>query len=293
MHTCEHSQTAQVEPNSTSRIASSLQGLFSNPNYKPPRLPEVALELVALVEDSDVAIGKVVRVLEKDPLLAGEVLKRVQRPLYAGVVPIKSLRDACVRIGLSSVRDVVLSAALDMEVFKLDAYGDFMHKLQRHSRGTAHAAKVICRYTGQDAEYAFMCGLLADIGVAGLLLALHADNIPACQLEAAWPVISATHESASGLIAQLWGLPQDICTVLMSHHQPIINGNESPIIATIQLATALCDDMGYGIGMGSNDECSICHGPVDREKAIEILGIDSRTLTQLKKDVRVTLTQVL
>jgi HD-like signal output (HDOD) protein len=54
---------------------------FENPNYRPPPLPSVATEIVALGNREDVDIEDVVRVLERDEMLAGAVVRLVNSPM--------------------------------------------------------------------------------------------------------------------------------------------------------------------------------------------------------------------
>ena len=81
--------------------------LFGSPNYRPPTLPQVALQLLKVARDDHTSISRIVSVLEKDAVLTGRVLRLVQSPLYAGMTPVKSLQQAVVRLGLSTLRDAV------------------------------------------------------------------------------------------------------------------------------------------------------------------------------------------
>ena len=46
---------------------------FESPSYQPPRLPAVAMELMALSQNSDVDFHEIEALLEKDAILAGEI----------------------------------------------------------------------------------------------------------------------------------------------------------------------------------------------------------------------------
>lgn len=59
-----------------------------------------------------------------------------------------------------------------MRVFKSEDYGETMELLRRHATVTAHFARILCKYTTLDSEFAFMEGLVHDVGIAGTLLAL-------------------------------------------------------------------------------------------------------------------------
>ena len=56
--------------------------------------------------------GEVVEVLQKDPVLAARVLSIAQSAFYASRSPVMSLHQATIRLGLKTLRDLVLEAAL-------------------------------------------------------------------------------------------------------------------------------------------------------------------------------------
>src|SRR3990172_6917404 len=92
-------------------LVARLRATFEAPDYKPPLLPPVALQLLALSQRPNAAVGEMADLLEKDPLLAARVLKLVRSPLYLSESPIRSIKQAIVRLGLSTMRDLVMEAA--------------------------------------------------------------------------------------------------------------------------------------------------------------------------------------
>ena len=65
---------------STTTLRAQLFRTFEDPTYKPPPLPTVAIELTALAAKDDVNVEQVVRLLERDQMLAGAVMRRVADP---------------------------------------------------------------------------------------------------------------------------------------------------------------------------------------------------------------------
>ena len=59
---------------------------------------------------------------------------------------------------------------MNLKVFRSNDYADTMELLRRHSTMTAHLAKVVCKYSPVEGDFAFMAGLLHDVGIAGTLL---------------------------------------------------------------------------------------------------------------------------
>lgn len=152
-----------------------LRRTLVSPEYKPPLLPSIALELMKLTRQPDVSIVEVRNLLERDALLAAKVLQLAQSALYSRGAPVRSLHEAISRLGLRTLGDLFLQTVLSMRVFRADGYDAPMTTLMRHSTVTAHVARIACRMTALPDEYAFMCGLLHDAGMAAGLL-IFADS---------------------------------------------------------------------------------------------------------------------
>lgn len=233
------------------RLTSRLLEVFQKPDYRPPTLPSVAVELMALSQNPDVSFDQVVSLLERDSMLTGRLMKLLRSPIYAppGASSPPSLKNAVVRLGLNTLRDVVLETCMNMRVFRADAFTDTMERLRLHSTLTGHIARTICRYTTMEGEYAFLCGLMHDVGVAGTLIALTEafpkDRRP--DLIAIWPAIDRAHAQAGALMTKLWELPADVEWSVGNHHRVNIDGYPHPMAATVCLAEELARELGYGL----------------------------------------------
>ncbi len=187
--------------------------------------------------------------MEKDPLLAARILRLVRSPVYAGQSPIRSIKQALVRLGLKVMRDVVLEAAFAARVIKVQGYSQALERLRRHSVATAHLSRLISRFTPLEADYAFLCGLLHDVGIACSLIALAEGGRGAArpELQDAWPAVDAIHENASGLVAGIWNLPPEVQHVVSHHHQLLADGYVHPLSAVVCLAGDAADRSGLAV----------------------------------------------
>jgi HD-like signal output (HDOD) protein len=227
-------------------VTSRVQKTFASPAYRPPMLPAVALDVLELSQKADVDFEQVVRLLEKDPVLAAKVLSISQSAAYATRTPILSLRTAVVRLGLKTLRDIVLEAALHLKVFRVPGFEPAMARLARHSTASAHVIRAICRRTRVETEYAFLCGLLHDVGFAAALLALSGDpQLGRAPFEALAPVVDDVHDEASGLLARLWKLPAQVQRVVARHHD--LGKEPEPVSAALVVAEQLVWEAGAGI----------------------------------------------
>jgi HD-like signal output (HDOD) protein len=231
------------------QFAMRLRAHFTAPGYQPPLLPAVALEVHNLARQQDVDADKVVAVMRKDPMLAGRVLKIAQSAAFAPTVQITSLRDAVVRLGLRNLSEIAWEVSLDMRVFRSTVYAEPMEVVRRHSTACAHLSRLVSSFTPIASEYAFLCGLLHDVGLAAALILLGENKRTAAGID---PIMMAValqqcHQEASAVVARLWNLPIDIQLVLGHHHDVVIEGHAHPLAAVVAVAEELTRDLGMGV----------------------------------------------
>jgi len=231
----------------TATLGAELIETFNDPEYRPPPLPGVALELMSISGRDDATAERVVRLLEQDEMLAGGVLRLIGSPLYAGRTRIRTLKEAVIRLGFRTVRDLVFETALHQGVFSLPEYSETIEQIRRHSTVTAYIARIVCRHARVEEENAFLCGLLHDIGFAGLLFAVsHIEAEGSPPLNQLWRDIDAIHERASKTITELWQLPRDIQEIV-GHHHHLHTGETSQIAAAINIADRLSERFGASV----------------------------------------------
>ena len=236
---------AEIDP---VELTSAVQKALASPSFRAPTLPAVALEVMQLASRPNVQFGEVVEVLEKDPVLAARVLSIAQSAFYASRSPVMSLHQATIRLGLKSLRDLVLEAALHLKIFRVPGYDEVMARLYRHSTAVAHVSRAICRRTLVNAEYAFLCGLLHDVGfAAGLLVIIDRPDWKGLPLGTIMPVLDAVHVDASGLLARQWKLPAPIQQLVSHHHDVVVNGRAEQANAALVIAEQLCWEAGAGM----------------------------------------------
>ena len=240
---------AQGEPLTDQQLWDALTRTFQSLRYQPPMLPQVASELLSACDGGDVELTHVLRLLEKDTLVASRVLDLCNSPLYGAVEPSPTLADAATRVGLRQLRDAVIEASLQLRVFKTNGYSEAVDRVRVHSIAVAHLARAITRFTAVDSEYAFLCGLLHDVGFSAALVALgdapRGERLrPVVDL---WPSLAALHETVGGSVATLWRLPTEVAMVLRLHHTLKVGNVVHPVAAIVTLAESIANDHGFGL----------------------------------------------
>lgn len=247
---------------------------------------------MALSRQPDVQLAQLVKVLEREPMLAARVLSLAQSPVFAGRAPILSLHQAAVRLGLTLLGDVVVQAALHARVFRVAGFEGPMERLARHSTATAHLTRLVCRRTAVAAEHAFLCGLLHDVGfAAGLLVLVEDPALRALGFAALAPALDDVHEEAAGVVARLWELPEELCAFVDTHHALARGGAPSPLHAAVVVAEQLAWEAGCGLAPPPPDASALAltmpEPPADGldvnqaavvEDACRVLRLDDLTL---------------
>jgi putative nucleotidyltransferase with HDIG domain len=232
----------------SSDLQQKLLAIFRSPQYKPPVLPNIALELTDLSKKPNVSYDDVVRVVEKDPMITASVLKLAQSPLYGGGRPVQSLKDALNRLGVATLKDLVWQVVLNMRLFRVRNYAQAMERLQLHATFTAYAARIVAQRAGIAAEHAFLCGLLHDIGWSGTLLAVSENNQKPPDPAMLFAAVDKMHVEAGSAMARLWGLSQEIITVISNHHNfDKTRKPASVLVPVLCVAEQLADELGFGI----------------------------------------------
>jgi len=269
-------------------LAKQIRGTLTSPTFRPPMLPAVAVEVLELCRRPNVGGDRVGALLERDPVLAGVAMRRVQSAVYASAMPVTSIRHAVTRLGLQAVRDIVLEAAFNLKVFRIPGQAATAESIRRHSASVAHVARLAARYTPLESENAFLLGLVHDVGLIGCLMALEASPKPPALTPEMWLGIGGIHEEVGAALARLWQLPADTQLAIGHHHRLKIQGQPHPLLALLSVAEY------FAIRAGRDGAPALSHADAlggesasfERlQEAAEFLRLNSRHLELIEKEV--------
>ena len=256
-------------------VRARVRAVWSAPDYHPPLLPAAAMEVHRLSREPRVDFDEVVEVLEDDQVLASDILRVAQSPAFVRRRPPSSLRDAVSRLGLSNLRDIVFGVAFQAEVFRAPGYAEVMEAVRDHSVGAAHVARLLARGT-PVAEYAFLCGLLHDVGAAAVVLAL-AETRRSVAPEALACVVEELHEEAGAMLFDAWDLPPSLRTAVTGHHAP-----QTREAALALVAHEVANEAGRALWVGGQEAERV--GPARFDRACEILNLRPDGLEKLRAE---------
>lgn len=135
---------------------------------KLPSFPEVVMRIREALESDDCDAQKVASVASLDPVLVSKLLVAANSAFHSpGGAPITDLRTAVTRLGFKEVRNLAIALAVEQLYIGKERpeIGSALATLWRRSVALSSLAHVIARRcTGLDAEQAFLCGLLHEVG---------------------------------------------------------------------------------------------------------------------------------
>ena len=204
-----------------------LDKIRNSPNL--PTLPTVALDVLAMARESTSDMKGLAEVINRDPALAGRVLKTVNSSFYGRSQKVTTIDQALVVMGLQSVKTLVLGFSLVGDLMSRQGKGFNYATYWRRSFFAATAAKelgILCRM--MQAEELFVCALLADIGMLAMDAVLGEEYQKACALvkthaeQAACErmQLEVDHAEAGGALAEHWKLPPVLSEPIRWHEQP-------------------------------------------------------------------------
>lgn len=193
-----------------------------------PSLPAVAVRLLELTSDPDVAISDIAKLVQQDQALAGKVLKTVNSSFYGLSSPCGSIDRAMGYLGLNTVKSLVLGFSLVEATGSADEGGFDMDAHWRRAIIGSTGARIVAKAVGGvDPEDAFTASLFQDMGMLAMFTAFRLrytspiEGVPhrnLCKQEQ--EVFGFDHACVGSELAGRWKLPSEIVEAIRYHHNP-------------------------------------------------------------------------
>jgi len=221
---------------------------------KLPPFPVVATQLTQLLSREDPDISAVGKLIAAEPVFTTRVLQMANSPLFALAAQVKTLSHAIVVLGLSRVRAITVTRAL----------GDFIAPALRvaslricweNSLAGALLAEKLARAAKMDPDFAYVAGLLRDIGRLALLvkypepyanlLEVTSDNFFDL-LHTERELFDIDHCQAGAYLVEQMPFPPELVEVVAHHHDSPIEG-AFRMVHLVRIADRLSDALGFGV----------------------------------------------
>jgi putative nucleotidyltransferase with HDIG domain len=223
-----------------------------------PAFPPVAIRVLGLLQDDDVAVDRLVELIRSDPAFAGELLRRANSPLLACHSEVASLEQALILLGYRRVRALALTVATGMYLRKAADIGE-LRKFWRYSLACALLSEELARACGVHEDVAYTAGLLHDIGRLGLMVAhpeqyAHLIRYAGEQLRTGQPVdivqlerdlFGVDHYEVGRCLAEAWKLPEPLAEIAGRHPRAV--AQEWNTVRIVRLGCQLAIALGFGV----------------------------------------------
>lgn len=250
----------------------------------PPFSP-ILNRLIASLAQEDVSFSKIADLIEKDTVLAGNVLRLVNSALFGLRGTVNSIRHAISLLGISKLRNATLSMSVARmwNQVKTPA-GWSMAKFNQHSVGVAILSDLLAtRCSVEYAEGAFAAGLFHDLGLLLVALGLPEEysqlallykQSPKWMIEYELQVLGMTHLDLSADALALWNLPEPIQQAVRYAETPDTDPtNVGAGGITLSRALSVADRYVKGSGTSLN----FFEGSAeDGQQALDSLGLGDR-----------------
>lgn len=225
----------------------SLEKLLSR-IYDLPSIPKVVQDLISSFNSKTADAAVISRNVQSDPVIAAKVLRLANSVRYGAGRKVASLDSAVVLLGVDTLKTLVVASGVT-GTFKAIPGLD-TKEFWRNSFMVANICKLIAKNArGLDAEVAFTCGMLHNIGVA-LMYLVQPDDMKKIDMNLKAGEDRADKEHAQfgydnnevgSRLAKSWNFPDIIVHALATQGDPLSSNPFSPYAAVIKLAVYIND----------------------------------------------------
>ncbi|HEY4362470.1 MAG TPA: HDOD domain-containing protein [Bryobacteraceae bacterium] len=165
----------------------------------------------------DVSVSQLAANVEQDAVIAGTIVSIANSALYGRYTVVASVRQAVARIGINKTRNVLLGLSVSNSVGRLKVRSPWsLKRFNAHALASATLSDLLVRkVSSTDPEWAFMAGLLHDIGLLVIAVGLpeqfdelHAPTTGDVGLiERELAVLGFTHFDLGAEVVERWKCP--------------------------------------------------------------------------------------
>jgi diguanylate cyclase (GGDEF)-like protein len=202
-----------------------------------PSPPGVATHIIELAQDPSIEMGKVAKAVSLDSALTTKILRIANSPLYAQRRKSENLRQALVVLGLNATLTLALSFSLIKSLRGGKPNGlDFPFYWRRVMLAGTAARALGDALRQPHAEEYFLAGLLQDVGMLALNLALPTlyAEAPGLQRDHAGLIeferkrLQTDHAEVGAWAMRRWNLPARLCDAIEHSHAADLNALAAP-----------------------------------------------------------------
>lgn len=262
-----------------------------------PVLPDILIKLQHLLKDPDAGIVDVVRLIELEPTLAGNILRISNSAYYkTGHEQITTLLMAVNKLGLDKIRQIAFS----LEIIKLFPKSDLLDMTQfwKHSLAAANLTQMMAVYTNtllSNLGTAYLSGLMHDAGILVFCYVVPKEYAAFLKdvkkksslfEEQERNAFGIDHQQLGAYFIKKWWKVDDMIVQAVGHHHslPLENKGVGQCQRLVYLANRLCTGHGHTNGI-------VCHHETYDPSELEVLGLPEENIAKMAGDVKIAIAQ--
>lgn len=244
MDSAKPASTAQALTDHGKIICAKIRKDLDADTLSIPLLPDVARQVIELINDPDSNASQLAKLIQSDQALAGHVMRVANSAAYSPTASLVSLQQAIARLGMGMIGDICLSISTGTKLFKVPGFEQYIQQLWRQAVLTALWSKEISRCIRRNVESAFLCGLLHSIGKP-VTLQLCLDQAKRMEYEIdareVHQIVAELHQDVGVSLLQRWQLPAIIVEAIQYFADYAQAPNYHDLAATITAAAFIAD----------------------------------------------------
>jgi HD-like signal output (HDOD) protein len=226
-----------------------------------PPLPDVALQVLAIVKNPEYQMDELVSVVRTDPSLTARILKLCNSSLFSLKFEITTVTEALSFLGTRNILQIVISTCT-RSFFKKNSHSSFLNpeSIWRHSVACAIGCQILADHLHlYSIGTPFTAGILHNIGKVALAQLLDAADIGPLTLPDGTDesylgyerrLLGFDHAAAAALATKRWPLPSEIRRAITNHHDPAKISTDPELTSIVHVADILCLQAGIGAPCG-------------------------------------------
>jgi HD-like signal output (HDOD) protein/CheY-like chemotaxis protein len=194
-----------------------------------PSLPRVFEALTLALNDPDISLQKIARIVEQDVGISAKILQLVSSAFFGIAHSMTNIQSAVSFLGINTLKSLILSVEV-FHVFdkRCQLPGFSLEQLQRHARLAAHIAARL-PVPKHLTDTALVAGMLHDVGklILAWKLPERFRKLLADAAEEHCPLYKVeerecgfSHAEVGAYLLGLWGLPYTVVEAVALHHGP-------------------------------------------------------------------------
>ena len=220
-----------------------------------PPLPTWVSQVLQMLSQPDTPLEEIEALVGKDQALVTKLIQVGNSALYSGMNKVTTLRQVLTRLGLKTIRNLILAASTRSYFMNnrkgMRVWGQF---LWQHAVESGLAARRIAEAVGYpDPEEAFIGGLIHDIGKLVLLMLFtdaHKDILKLRKIHhmgsksAEIQIVGCDHEQIGKLLLERWNMPPSAKACAFYHHRFQDAGDHRDLVAIVAYADLISRQYG-------------------------------------------------